>query len=188
MTIISTLPFPNLANGAEADATQVDANFAAIVSNVNSNAQAGSVTGSSYIGATACNSVDQTCAAGTDTFLSVDASIYNPQTIWANSGGHGVWTVPTGVTKGRIFANIEHSGVASGYSIGVSLGAGGADFASTYQSGFISQGTQAQSVFFVSNVFLVTPGDHIEFCILRGPGGNTMTIARASIFEIQFIA
>ena len=106
MTIISTLPFPNLANGAEADATQVDADFAAIVSNVNSNAQplSSSITGSTYKGAFVQAGSGTTATATPTAFIFSTATI-DTNSFWS-SGSPTRLTIPTGVSLIRLTAQI----------------------------------------------------------------------------------
>jgi hypothetical protein len=183
MTIIAPLPF-TLANGTTADADQVMADLNQIRNDVNVQVPAAILAAPSlaYRGCAVYNTTNQTFAIATA--LSFDSEIIDTDSIHASPSSR--MTVPTGVTRVRLFGKVGWSDVGGTTSLVMSVTKNGGQSVTPIAQSVAFAGISAGSDIQISTVVIVcTAGDYFELQI--SPARSFTAVATETWFEMQIL-
>lgn len=187
--IIAPLPF-TLTNGTTADADQVRADLNQIRNDVNvqvpiaiSAAVAGIVAGG-YRGAVVYNVGNQIMPDGVETPVSFNTEEIDTDAIHSTSVNPSRFTVPTGVTKIRVSAQIRVSGfIPSGGYIQLWKN-GGAISGLSPQKGVVDGETY---IIFIPPTIVCVAGDYFQI-ILFTVSGQIITVSQSNTWaELQIL-
>lgn len=208
MSIISPLPY-TFANNTTADATQVDANFDAVVNSVNTNAVPlsmistdGTLAADSdslipsqkavktyvdartipYIGAVGQvgGSFFNLVNGAGPTALPYSTTLFDTNSLWSNSNPTR-FTIPSGITKAIMRLSLDLTSVITpAFTVTGTLNKNGTPVRGTCFNNGISEGMDFSFI-----VEQVTAGDYLELVLTNTSGSNVHIVGGNSIVEVQ---
>lgn len=135
------------------------------------------------------NSANQSIPNNTTTILLFDSELYDTDSIHSTSTNTSRLTVPSGVTKVRLFMHSVFTANVTGYRQ-VSLRKNGAAVnGCSYSTGFGNAAIET-TVPLVSNRLLVAGGDYFETAVYQNSGGalDVSGSAISTLFEMEIIS